>query len=313
MLASAQSVLDALSDCVLYQVGGPYRAQASGLSCYYSYNGDVEEFNRYADQGTGTAFKYYYGYGLTGELDEAGLEYVEDLNLAELPEVKNLLSVGWDGAPLDVNEEGTSILSLGPEANDVLAGIGFQLFYVDEENDAMMLLGTDNDMDADWEKGEFYDNFRGVWGSIDGELVYMELSNEGDGYNLYSVPILLNGEEYNLQVAYDFAAEEWAVLGAWKGMNDSGMADKELRLLKEGDEITTIWKLASYSGDDDFEMYTSAVIPVTAETTFAEAPLFDGTYCMVFEMWDAMGNYAYSDPVQFDVMGGEIETTVFED
>ena len=40
MLPSAQSVCDALADCVLYQVGGPYRAKATGLSCYYSYNGD---------------------------------------------------------------------------------------------------------------------------------------------------------------------------------------------------------------------------------------------------------------------------------
>ena len=65
---------------------------------------------------------------------------------------------------------------LGPEANDVLAGIGFSLYYVDEANDTMLLLGTDNDMDADWDNGVFYDNFRGVWGSIDGNIVYMAVS-----------------------------------------------------------------------------------------------------------------------------------------
>ena len=36
LLPSAQSVSDALADCVLYKVGGPYRAEATGLSCYYS-------------------------------------------------------------------------------------------------------------------------------------------------------------------------------------------------------------------------------------------------------------------------------------
>ena len=40
----------------------------------------------------------------------------------------------------------------------------------------MLLLGTDNDMNADWDNGVFYDNFRGVWGALDGNLVYMELS-----------------------------------------------------------------------------------------------------------------------------------------
>jgi len=313
IVASAQSVLSALSDCVIYQVGGPYRAQASGLSCYYSYNGDTDDFMGYAALGAGQAFKYYYAYGLTGELDDTGMAYIADMNISELPEIINLTTMGWDGAPLSLDDVGTSYLTLGPDAQDILAGIGFQLYYVSEETDTMMLLGRDNDMTADWENGIFSDNFRGVWGAIDGCLVYMELSDEGEGYNLYSVPILLNGEEYNLQVVYDFTAEAWSILGAWQGIDESGMADKELRLLQEGDEITTLWKIASLSGDDDFETYAVETITVTANTAFAEAPLFDGAYRMVFEMWDAMGNYAYSDPVQFDCVGGEITTTVFED
>ena len=44
-LPSAQAVLDALDDCVLYQVNGQYRTEATGLSCYYSYNGDVGDLN----------------------------------------------------------------------------------------------------------------------------------------------------------------------------------------------------------------------------------------------------------------------------
>ncbi len=58
MLPSAQAVLDALDSCVLYQVKGPYRSEATGLSCYYSYNGDADEAVSYAGLGAGTAFKY---------------------------------------------------------------------------------------------------------------------------------------------------------------------------------------------------------------------------------------------------------------
>jgi hypothetical protein len=313
MAATAQNVLSALDACILYQVRGPYRAQASGLSCYYSYNGDTDDFNGYAALGVGTAFKHYFAYGLTGELDDAGMGYIAELDVTELPEILNLTTAGWDGAPLDVDDAGTAFLTLSPDAQNILAGIGFQLYYVSEESDTMMLLGTDNDMTADWENGVFFDNFRGVWGAIDGCLVYMELSDECEDYNLYSVPVLLNGEDYNLQVVYDFTSEAWSILGAWQGIDESGMADKELRLLQEGDEITTLWKVTSLSGDDDFESYPADTITVTADTAFSEAPLFDGTYRMVFEMWDAMGNYAYSDPVQFDCANGEITTTVFED
>lgn len=313
MLPSAQRVCDALTDCVIYQVGGPYRAEATGLSCYYSYNGDVDDLNGYITVGESTAFKHLYAYELTGELAEDGEEYLSSLDIGELPERVTLADMDWDGAPLDLDDEGTSFLTLGPEANDVLAGIGFSLFYVDEAGDQMLLLGTDNDLTADWENGVFYDNFRGVWGALDGHLVYMELSFEGDDYNLYSVPILLNGEAYNLQVAYDFTAEEWSILGASQGLDESGMASKELRLLAEGDVITTIWKAATFTGDDDFEMYAAEELTVTADTAFGEAPLFDGSYSMVFEMWDAAGNYACSDAVTFDCAEGEISTTVYED
>lgn len=313
MLPSAQNVLDALDECIIYQVGGPYRSEASGLSCYYSYNGDIDDFIGYIDMGTGLAFKHLYAYELTGELAEGGEEYLESLDIQDLPEIVTLSDTNWDGMNLTLTEDGTSVLNLGPDANTILAGIGFSLFYVDEANDEMMLLGTDNDIEADWENGIFYDNFRGVWGSIDGNLVYMELSFEGEDYNLYSVPILLNDELYNLQVAYDFTLEEWDILGACQGLDESGMASKEMRQLEEGDIITTIWKLASYSGDDDFEMYTVDEIVVSADTTFGEAPLFDGTYSMVFEMWDVAGNYVYSDAVTFDCIDGEIWTTVYED
>lgn len=313
MLPSAQGVSDALEDCVIYKVNGPYRTEATGLSCYYSYNGDINDFVGFAGVGASLAFKHLYAYGLTGELVEGGEEYLASLNIEELPEVPTLVDVDWDGAPLDVDENGTSFLTLGTEAADILAGIGISLYYVDEENDLMLWLGTDNDMTADWENGVFYDNFRGVWGAIDGCLVFMELSFEGEDYNLYSVPILLNDEAYNLQVIYDFSVEEWGIVGAIPGLDDSGMASKELRLLEEGDVITTIWQAASYSGDDDFEMYTADELTVTAETTFGEAPLFDGSYSMVFEMWDIAGNYAYSDAVTFDCIDGEIWTTVYED
>lgn len=313
MLPTAQKVQDALEDCVLYQVSGAYRTEATGLSCYYSYNGDIKDFNKYADLGTGTAFKHLYSYGLNGEMSEEGQEYLEAFDIEQYVDVPALYDMGWEGKGLGLNDEGTSYLELGPEAYDVLASIGFTLFYVDEENDLMLHLGTDNDIEADWDNGIFYDNFRGVWGAIDEHLVYMELSFEGEDYNLYSVPILLNGEEYNLQVVYDFLEEEWSILGAVKGLEVSGMASKMTRVLKEGDVITTIWQAASFSGDDDFEMYTIDEFEVTEDTYFAETQLPDGMYSIVFEMWDAMGNFVQSDAVIFECIEGDIYTTVVED
>ena len=311
LLQTAGDVLTALEDCVLYRVNGPYRAEATGLSCYYSYNGDLDDLSGYAAVGAGEAFKYFYSYELTGELDHAGMQYIADLNYHELPDVPNLMTTEWDGMPLQVDENGVSSLTLGPEADSVLAGIGFSLYFLDDSSDIMLLLGTDNDMNADWENGIFTDNFRGVWGSIDGHLVYMELCFEGGDYNLYSIPILLGEDPYNLQVAYDFNTEEWSILGARPGIGESGMSDKELRLLQPGDVVTTVWYYSTISGDDGTEAYTAEEFTVTAQTSFYEIPLPNGRYGMVFEMRDAMDHYAYTEPVFFLCDGGEISTLLY--
>lgn len=311
LLQTAGDVLTALEDCVLYRVNGPYRAEATGLSCYYSYNGDLDDLSGYTAVGAGEAFKYFYSYELTGELDHAGMQYIADLNYNELPDVPNLMTTEWDGMPLQVDENGVSSLTLGPEADSVLAGIGFSLYFLDDSSDIMLLLGTDNDMNADWENGIFTDNFRGVWGSIDGHLVYMELCFEGGDYNLYSIPILLGEDPYNLQVAYDFNTEEWSILGARPGIGESGMSDKELRLLQPGDVVTTVWYYSTISGDDGTEAYTAEEFTVTAQTSFYEIPLPNGRYGMVFEMRDAMDHYAYTEPVFFLCDGGEISTLLY--
>ena len=129
--------------------------------------------------GAGEAFKHLYKLELTGDLAEDGKAFLESLGAEDVPEFMTLHDVDWISMPLGVTEDGAAILDLGPAAYDILTSVGFSLFYVDEESDMMLLLGTDNDIDADWENGIFYDNFRGVWGAIDGCLVYMELSLEG--------------------------------------------------------------------------------------------------------------------------------------
>lgn len=305
------AVLSALDDCIEYQISGPYRQEATGLSCYFSLNGDIEDYNGYANLGAGEAFKYYYALGLTGDLSEEGMAYISEMDYDSVPQIQTLETQGWEDHPLDVDEYGSAILTLGDTADDILTGMYIQLYYVDPEQDFMLLLGSDNDLIADWENGIFKDNFRGVWGGLDGCLVYMEIAFEGDDYNLYSVPILLNGEEYNLNVIYDFGKEAYEIQGARKPIDENGMADKNLRYLVEGDIITTIHYGSAISSESD-ELLPVEVdtITVTPETSFAEIELGDGLFLQIFEMRDMQGNVAYSDVVTFETINGEITTYV---
>lgn len=133
----------------------------------------------------------------------------------------------------------------------------------------------------------------------------------GDSYNQYSVPIMLNGQEYNLMAIYDFETEEYFIEGARKPLDESGASDKNLRYLVEGDEVQTIHYATAISGDDgQLTAVPVDTITVTPETTFAETELGDGFFIMMYVMGDSQGNVAYSAAVTFESLGGEIYTSV---
>jgi len=312
-MPSAEEVLQELDNCIVYKIAGPYRSEATGLSGYYSYDGSISNLNGYIQNGAGKSFKYLYAYELTGELVEGGEEYIRSLDIQEMPQLLSLADTDWDGKKLGLTDDGYSVLDLGEQAEAILSDIQFALYYTDVDNDTLLFLGCDNDILCDWDNGVFNDNFRGVWPALNGTPLYMELLFAGDEYNLYSSPILLNGEQYSLQFSYDFDLEEWTILGATKGIDEeTGMGSKEMRLLEAGDEISIIWKMSTFDDDSEMEMYKVADFTFDESLTLDESPLPDGSYAMVFMMWDAFGNDAVSESAMFDVSNGEILTTVLD-
>lgn len=323
---SAKTVTDTLNDCVVYKINGPYRSQSSGLSCYYPYDMDKDKFDDYKGVSASTAYQYLYEYLITGDLSDDGWNFAQNMRYEEVsafpvPEspdvsdtikpdsVPTLINSGFEleDYPVYIDGEGNAVLDLGREISDILSGVYIELAYYDDEEDFMLFLGKDNDLGCDWENGIFKDNFRGVWGAVDGCVVYMELTYEGDDYNLYSVPILLNGEQCMLRVCYDYSAETWEILGARRGLEENGMSDRNLLELKPGDEITTLHYVSSIH-DDGGEITQIEIdeFTVTKSTSFHEMDLGDGSFILLFEMVDAQNNSMYSEAVLITVEDGDI-------
>jgi len=311
--ASGEALLAALDDAVYYQVQGPLRSAASGLACYYNYNGDYENFSGFAEIGTSPAFEYFFDLQLTGQPTDAMVEYIIDYASDDgfEPVVPQEIAMpdrtSLEDHPVLITDDGYAVLDLGRDVADQLSGIYFNLAYIDEEDGIAIFLGSDNDLDADWENGIFTDNFRGVWGSIDGALVYMELSDEADEYQVYAVPILLNGERFTLLVSYIYSTEEYGVLGARKGIDDNGMSSGNIRPLIPGDTVEPLHYVMYYETDDDATEMALERITVTAQTRFEEMDLGDGSFMYLFEMRDVRNNSYLSEAVWISVEDGEIE------
>ena len=109
-------------------------------------------------------------------------------------------------------------------------------------------------------------------------------------------------------MSYTYDDEEYTILGARRGVDDNGMADKNLRKLRPGDIVEPLHYIFFDLDDEDEDPTQMAVesITVTSRTRFEETDLGDGLFVFMFEMVDVQNNSYLSEAVVFSVEDGEI-------
>lgn len=317
---TSDKLISAIDDAVIYKVNGSYRNRGGGLSSFYSYSGDEQSLVSYLNQESAPIpQKLLYYYLIYGELPEDVIPLLDGDTLVtpapttpptqrqEIFQISQL-----EDFPVQMDEDGNVFVQLTSDQMDLISSVHCQLVYMDLEQDILLYLGSDADINADWETGNFTDNFRGVWPMLDGYPVYVEITEENDGYNLYSIPIKLNGVECNLQVAYVYADEKYYILGARKGLDSHGMSSRELIKLKAGDEITTLHYGMTISGDDeDFTQVEVDTFTVGDNPQVKDEQLDDGKYGYCFEFVSPTADdSALSNFILFTIEKGQITTDV---
>ncbi|MBQ3452230.1 MAG: clostripain, partial [Selenomonadaceae bacterium] len=317
---TADKLVSAIDDAVIYKVSGEYRNRGGGLSSFHSYSGDEQTLIAYLNQDAAPIpQKILYYYLIYGEIPEDVIPLLSDDSLVTPapttppPQRQEIFQISQlEDFPVQLDKDGNAFVQLKPEQMDLLSSVHCQLVYMGIEDDIILYLGSDADINADWDAGTFTDNFRGVWPMLDGHPVYVEITEENDGYNLYSIPIKLNGVECNLQVAYVYAEEKYYILGARKGLDSHGMSSRELIKLRAGDEVTTIHYGMTISGEDeDFTQVEVDTFTIGDEPQIKDEPLGDGNYGYCFEFVSPTADdSALSNFILFTVSNGEIITDI---
>jgi hypothetical protein len=114
-----------------------------------------------------------------------------------------------------------------------------------------------------------------------------------------------------MSVVYDYESATYIIQGARKPIDESGMADKNLRYFVDGDVITTIHYAMSLSGEgSELTPVPIDEITVDGNLAFSEIGLGEGMFLQMFEMRDAEGNAVASDVIVFDIAAdGSITTS----
>jgi len=211
-----------------------------------------------------------------------------------------------------VNDDGQLEIAITKGLED-LAQVFIELSLYLPDRQAIVYLGSDLNVNSDWDTGVFSDNFYGEWMAIDGNWVNATLYEVGDDYNLYYIPAQVNGKETNIIARYDFTKGKYEIVCTCATFDEEGkLAPKEMRALEVGDVVE--FQFAGYRLDtDETVIFNMGQVVWSESTTMEDLDLGEGAYLFSFVLTDVLGKDHDTDLYVQSYEGDYITVETLED
>ena len=278
---------EALQSAVLYTVAGQSADQAKGLSMYYPVNVDTSQIATYQTVNRSVSYKNY--------LDA----YYTDIP-KDIIEFKDKGSIASDGHFTVALEDYSRVLK---------AETYMIIFEADENDDIEIITGVgySDKVIYDEKTNSLIDTFDGFVPSLNRTALYV--SNTLTGEQTYSSPILLNGEKTNLR--FSKSQNGYDIIGTWEGIDTDGAADKNMRVLKDGDVITPLYENITKS---DYNITIDEGEPIIYDADFGiEDMTFDPdkyVFMYLYIITDVYSNHYISNTANIILENNEPKVVV---
>lgn len=311
---NAADTLQKLDDSIIYNKNGYKHSEATGLSMYYPLGVQgSRELSIFADICPST---YYLAFVDKAAYGTTGMDVGEYDNSSWLADFADIWNIGFscedyscntdtfesaaDSSTIPVanvffDEDGAYTVQLSDFSDLYYAACSLFLW---NEDGSTIYLGSDDDVIYD-DSGLITDNFDGTWVSLDdGQLLPIEIVDQTEDYSVYTCSVVHNGELTNLRIEYDWNKESWNVLGTWAGIDENGMAGRDVVALADGDIIQPVY---TYTSGDTEEYYCGGEYTVNGgiELSYQSLPAADYIYSIA--LYDIYGNWYFTPSVTFTV------------
>ena len=299
---TADILIEALNDAVIYRVCGERQQSSTGLSVYYPIYADNDQLQQYMDIAASSKYKEFLRKicvncsvedktSNTADYTSswAWTTYNDDMAWLEYATI-------LDGNSYELNISGNM---------DLFADVSINLYKADKDSGEFAFIGRYHDIEANWEGGIFKDNFSGRMPRFMSKSVTMRLVRSYEDYDLYSIPVVLNGERSNVRVRYDRDRNDYDIIGAWSGVNENGMVSGSIRKIGMFDRITPL--LAVYDEEHKKTEYITDSLGMKLGGGVRESNIEDGEYIFEYELTDIYGNKRRGTPVRAMASGGKIQ------
>lgn len=297
---TADMLIEALNDAVIYRVCGENQKSSTGLGVFYPLDRDNDHLQNYMDISTSSKYKEFLRKicinctvedKLTNTADYtsswAWTSYNDDMSWLEYLTV-------LDGNSYELDISGNMSL---------FKDVAINVYKEDSESGKYVFVGKYTDIEKNWEGGIFKDNFKGNLMEIAGKSMTMRLARSYDDYDLYSIPVILNGERSNIRVRHNRNDEDYEIIGAWSGVDENGMVKSIMSEIGVFDRITPI--LSVYDEEHKKKEYVIGSLGLKLWGGVDNKSIDDGNYILEYEMTDVYGMKRRGTPVKLVKKSGE--------
>lgn len=282
-----------LTEAVPYVINGKYHDGASGLGVFYPLDNNPDSAAAYMNMDMSGNYKQYLRNIVTNtdkyleddfHSSAAWLDYSNELQQLQI----------YSSINSDSYYELNLIGYMG-----IIKRVGVNCNMIDKKSGKTIILNTDEKYDSQWDSGIFTYN-ASKFPALDGKISTVRYIGWGGNYKIYTIPVLINGEQTNLRVAHSDASDSYEVIGAWSGIDSvTGKADRTLKRIKFFDRITPV--LVSDDG--------SLVLGKRFITGFGGAKVKDkkpgkGLYQLQYTIEDIYGNIMTAPIANLDISSG---------
>lgn len=281
----ANNLNTAINKAVAYKVASPAYKDVKGLSIYFPANNVNDELTDYKIVDFSKDYKGLLARYYTTSANQKEISF--DQTITEVP------SEQADEKIFQVKIADEDIERI----SEVYSVIGI------EEEDRFYYLGIDNDVTFNRDTGIIEDNFTWETLALDDYYISIFFDHETDDYARYTIPAVLNGEEVELIVIYDYTnldEDGYAyaeIIGAWSGVDEeTGLAARDLIQIKQGDKVTPLIYYYDYSKEDyGYEEWGTLTVGKDFGLYSYDLEAESENYVYGFYAVDYLGNIAQSD------------------
>lgn len=313
----AQTIINMINECNLYQRGLGRNIDTTGVTIYYpstinelySMYKCINYINTIADS---DAINALYFYKITGCLTDKNIEYLTSKGYDIPPVIDTAYMKDFETYPATLKDNGNFEMNIPEELLKYVQNVSYQLVKYDEKENAFTYFGEDAFIGID-DNGILSTDFEGKWVSLNNVFLNVEEIEKNKKSVIYKSPVLLNGEKKALMLNYDFETNKFSILGIRSTGEENIIGSKETIILKKGDIIVPLYKQTKGIWVEESEIQGKKIKYNPSNYKIDDKKLDNGKYYVMALFKDIKGNEYNGPVITFDVNNGKIGKSSISD